>query len=146
MRTGALIATAAGSLLVVSAPVHAQSEERMLMYSYQQDGLVVHIAFVDLPSGPVCHINDPRGLPRTARDFAISKKEFNDMWSALNSSQIEQFESGKNNSSGLDALNYYVFNTAFMPAGKNRIFRVPKNRAPTQLVDLVRAIRAYNRD
>lgn len=147
MRIRALIATAACLLLVISVSVQAQSGERTLMYSYQRDGQMVHIAFFDLSPGPICHIDDARGLPKTARDFAISKSEFDHLWSALtDSSELKQFERKEGSSSEIDTLNYHVFTTAYLPDGEKKMFVVPKDRAPKSVAELVREIRAYNRD
>jgi hypothetical protein len=147
MRIRALIATAACLLLVLSVSVQAQSGERTLMYSYQRDGQVVHIAFFDLPPGlPACHIEDARELPKSARDFEISKLEFDHIWSALTASELKQFERKQGSSSEIETLNYYVFTTAYLPDGEKKMFVVPKDRAPKSVAELVREIRAYNRD
>ena len=117
------------------------------MYSYQRDGQVVHIAFFDLPPGlPACHIEDARELPKSARDFEISKLEFDHIWSALTSSELKQFERKQGSSSEIETLNYYVFTTAHLPDGEKKMFVVPKDRAPKSVAELVREIRAYNRD
>jgi len=139
-----LIASALCLLLAVAPPIHAESQERSLMYSYQRDAQIVHVVFFDLGPGPVCHIEDPRELPKSARDFAISKVEFDHLWAALATGDMKQYERQKEGA--VDTANSHIFTTAYLPDGEKKMYVVPKASTPKALTELVREIRAYNRD
>ena len=117
------------------------------MHTYQSEGIAVNISFVDLPAGPVCHIDDGRisSASRKVRDFPISKQEFEHIWSSLR--ELTPFEQHPTKSSATtEAQNNYVFTIADMPDGQPRIFVVPTDHAPKPIAELAREIRAYNRD
>jgi hypothetical protein len=119
----------------------------MLVHTYQSEGILVSVSLVDLPSGPVCHIDDGRvsSASLKIRDFPVSKQEFEHIWSSLR--QLAPFEQRPTKSSDTtDALNNYVFTIADMPDGQPKIFVVPIDRAPKAVADLAREIRAYGRD
>jgi hypothetical protein len=127
--------------------LQAQAKERTLMYSYLRDGQMVNIAFFDISPAPVCHIDDVRELPKSAINFAISKTEFDHLWSALTSDDLKPFERRPGAaSSAIDTANSLVFTTAYLPDGEKKMFVVPKSNAPKSVVDLASEIRAYNRD
>ena len=144
MRSHAWLTLLASVLLAVTLVANPPS--RMLMYTYQSEGILVNISFVDLPSGPVCHIDDGRisAASLKVRDFPVSKQEFEHIWSVAR--ELALFEHKKDSSAEADALNYYVFATAEMPDGEKKAFVVPKDRASKSVIELVREIRAYNRD
>jgi hypothetical protein len=146
MRIRALIGMAVCLLWGMGGFIQAQSGERTLMYSYQREGQLVHIVFFDLGPGPVCHIEDARELPKSARDFAISKAEFDHLWSTLNSSEIKPFEKPQGTASEIDTSKSHVFTTGYLPEGEKKMFVVPKDRSPESVVVLAKEIRAYNRD
>ena len=116
------------------------------MYSYLRDGQMVNIAFFDLSPVPVCHVDDVRELPKSAIDFTISKAEFDHIWNGLTSSDMKPFQRQPGATAPIDTENSHVFTTAYLPDGEKKMFVVPKSNAPKSVVDLVREIRAYNRD
>ncbi len=145
MRTRAALASFISVVLASAAT--AGQPSRMLMHTYQSEGIVVSISFVDLPAGSVCHIDDGRisSASRKVRDFPISKQEFEHIWSSLR--ELTPFEQHPTKSSDTtEALNNYVFTIADMPDGQPRIFVVPIDHAPKPIAELAREIRAYNRD
>jgi hypothetical protein len=145
MRTRAAPATFISVVLISTAA--AGQPSRMLMHTYQNEGILVSISFVDLPAGPVCHIDDGRisSASRKVRDFPISKQEFEHIWSSLR--ELTPYEQHPTKSSDTtDALNNYVFTIADMPDGQPKIFVVRIDRAPKPVAEFAREIRAYNRD
>jgi len=136
------------SLLLVAA-LQADPASRMLMYTYQSEGMLASISFVDLPSGPVCHIDDGRigSASLKVRDFAVSKQEFDHIWTVVTSNEVRPFERRTDSPSATaEALNNYVFTTGEIPHGEAKLFVVSKDHAPKSVSQLVREIRAYNRD
>jgi hypothetical protein len=135
------------SLVLLGSALPAEPPSRMLMHTYQSEGILVNISFIDLPSGPVCHIDDGRvsSASLKVRDLTISKEQFDHLWSVATSHELAPFEHKKDSSAPMDALNSYVF-TAQTPDGETKVFVVPKQRAPKLVVELVREIRAYGRD
>jgi hypothetical protein len=134
------------ALPLIGVTLVANPPSRMLMYTYPSEGIIVTISFIDLPSGPVCHIDDGRisSALFKIRDFPLSKEEFERIWSVT--PKLAPFEHKKDSSAERDGLNYYVFATAEMPKGEKRTFVIPKDRAPKSVIEVVREIRAYNRD
>jgi hypothetical protein len=136
--------------LLLAAALQADPPSRTLMHTYQSEGILVKISFVDLPAGPVCHIDDGRiaSASLKVRDFGISKHEFDHLWTVVTSNELRPFEQKKDvsPSATAEALNNYVFTVGEMPDGDVKLFIVPKDRAPKSAAELVREIRAYNRD
>jgi hypothetical protein len=132
--------------LLIGPALFGIASFRTLMYTYQSEGILVTISFLDLPSGPVCHIDDGRisSASLKVRDFPVSKQEFERIWSVTR--ELAPFEHKKGSSEDADALNDYVFAVAEMPNGETKAFFVPKDRAPKLVIEVVREIRTYVRD
>jgi hypothetical protein len=144
MKLSAWLVILASPLIGVTLVANPPS--RMLMYTYQSEGIIVTISFEDLPSGPVCHIDDGRISAATlkVRNFRVSMQEFERIWSVA--PELAPFEHKKDSPTKGDPLNLYVFATAEMPNGEKKTFIVPKDRAPKLVIEVVREIRAYVRD
>jgi len=128
--------------------LRTETPSRMVMHTYQSEGIIVNISLIELPSGSVCHIDDGRiaSAALKVRDFQIPKQEFDRIRSFLHTRELTPFEHKKDSSSQIEALNSYVFATAEEPNGEKKVFIVPQDHAPKSVAALVREIRAYNRD
>jgi len=124
----------------------ADQPSRMISHMYQSEGILVTISFVDLPSGPVCHIDDGRVSSASfkVRDFPISKQQFEHFWSVTR--ELAPFQVNEKSTPNGDALNDVVFASSESRDGEKKIFLIPKGRASKTVADIAHEIRAYARD
>ncbi|PYI47955.1 MAG: hypothetical protein DMF11_04990, partial [Verrucomicrobia bacterium] len=77
-------------LVSFTTPVDAQAGSRTLMHTFQDHSRVVAVGITDLPSGPQGTVVSEDST-REKGPFAVSKAQFESMWTALMSSGMKQY-------------------------------------------------------
>jgi hypothetical protein len=104
--------------LSLSRVTHAQSNERTLMHTFQEDSCIVYVTIVDRPPEPVGLVSS-EDKTRQERWFMVSRAQFDKRWSTLMSAGVEKYAKAsgdKQPERRFNAVNYYVFSAAEMPA------------------------------
>jgi hypothetical protein len=135
--------------LLVSLKTHldAQAGNRTLMHAFEEDSQVVAVAISDLPSGPQGVVMS-QDSSSEKRSFAVSKAEFESMWTTLMSTDMDQYARNEKSVNLLTALvgyaAHYIF-TVHMADGTKKYYAVPKDEASRRLAALAAQLRAYTR-
>jgi hypothetical protein len=141
MKARTIIAVLA--LLVSGITARSQNSARLLMYSFQDKGVILNVGLIDTRA--------PRGFvacpmsPRRQRAFSVSRQQFEQAWRKLHSSGAEKFAVPKSENGLFDPVRNYLFTVTDGPNGAQTDFVVPKTRASGALISLVRQFEAYAR-
>ena len=142
MNSRTLVAILA--LVVAGVSARAEKPTRMLMYTFQDGPVLIHVGMIDTPGAPRGFVACPT-TPRRQKAFSVSRQQFDQAWRALQSSGAEKFAGPQSANRMFDATKNYVFSVADMPNGAKTNFVVPKNRASAALVSLARQFEVYAR-
>jgi ABC-type bacteriocin/lantibiotic exporter with double-glycine peptidase domain len=130
------------SAAMAKTDIKIKATKRSLMHTFAKPGPailntygtgIVMVIIDDYPSGPMAVIVDLENS--TKRSVAVSKAEFNKMWTIFKSSGADKYPSKA--PIGPDMASYYFF------SAENQLYAVPKNKASAAVVSLATQIRAY---
>ena len=132
------------ALLLAAVPASAEKSTRMLMYTFQDGPVLIHVGMIDTPRAPRGFVAAPTA-PRRQKAFTVSPQQFERAWQALQASGAEKFASPQSANRKFDATKNYVFSIAHMPDGAKTNFVVPKSRASATLISLARQFEGHAR-
>jgi hypothetical protein len=117
------------------------------MHTFEKDSRVVSVGISDLPSGPQGVVMSEDSTSEK-RFFAVSKAQFESMWTTLMSSDMNQYARDEKSVNLMTALvgyaAHYVF-SVHMADGTKKHYVVAKDKASPRLAELAAQLRAYAR-
>jgi hypothetical protein len=134
-------------LVSLKTPLDAQAGNRTLMHTFEEDSRVIAVAISDLPAGPQGVVMSESSASEK-RFFAVSKAQFESMWTTLMSSDMNQYardEKSVNLITGLVGYGGHYLFSVHMADGTKKYYAVPRDKASPHLAELAAQLRAYAR-
>ena len=143
MTARATVVSTVYLLVSFTTPVDAQAGSRTLMHTFQDHSRVVAVGITDLPAGPQGTVVSEDST-REKGPFAVSKAQFESMWTTLMSSGMKQYT--EKEVTLMTALvgyaGLYVF-SVHMADGTKKHYAVPKGKASPGVAALAAQLRGY---